>query len=611
MQSQRLISVTGMVLAVASNAVAADGNAVSASPKPFRLEALVDFVDDALGTPFTPAHVDAMMAALAGMGVSRVSWAYYGDGHGGYLVPAGLDERWSNLARSYESLGNPLRVAAEAAHRHGMELYAYYKPYETGPAVALPEGSPEGKAYGRIRQRGAWLTWFDPFVVDNPQLRIRRRREETPGHPPEHVPICGLRLTKKDDSPTRVTAEHLQIWSSRLNFRYQPCDVPFELREEVVPSRRDVRDIGGTLLTREGAPVRTLTLTGFELRDPYVLVTTDFSDGPADFENAGTDILTALDAEGREIPGVFFSGAMIYMRERIHFRDWGLVFDCGYGRSRARLDEANTAGNKGVVAFARGRNEYLPGALCETEPAVREFWLECIAEMIEAGVDGVDFRVENHGTHTEYPEEYGFNEVVLEECARRGKTDRATVAAVRGDAYTSFLRCAREALAAHGRRMRVNLNLDWFRPDRPANRRLAYPANIDFAWRQWVDERLFDEGVLRMYALPFDAVFTDDVAAEMISRCQAKGIPLTVNRYIHPTSADEFDRTRRDGRFSGFILYETASYLRFGPGPSCSVTHEVVKEIARRLAALRSQASQAQPTGGTTPTATSPDAGRR
>ena len=586
MHLQHLISVTGMAVAAASSAVPGGGqDSASGRSGPFRLEALVDFVDDALDTAFTPAHVDAMMSTLAGMGVSRVSWAYYADGRGGYLVPAGLDSRWAKLARSYEQLGNPLRVAVEAAHRHGIELYAYYKPYETGPAVSLPDGTPEARAYGRIRQRGGWLTWLDPFVVDNPHLRIRRRSDGTSSPSPDEAPICGLRLTEENDVPTRITAEHLQIWTSKMNFRYQPRDVAFQLRDEVVPSAKEVRDISGRLLTRKGAPVRTLTLTGFALTDPYVLVTTDFGEGPADFENAGTDILTALDAEGREIPGVLFTGAMIYMRERINFRDWGLVFDCGYGRSPTRLDEPNTAGNSGVAAFAKGRNEYLPGALCETEPAVQEFWLGCLAEMIAAGVDGVDFRVENHGTHTEYPEEYGFNGVILAECARRGKTDPATIAVVRGEAYTAFLRRAKELLTANGKRMRVNLNLDWFRPSPPANRRLAYPANLDFAWRQWVDEGLFDEGILRMFALPFDAVFKDAIAAEMISRCQAKGIPLTVNRYIHPTSADEFDRARRDGRLSGFILYETASFLRFGPDASCSVTHDVAKEIARRLAA--------------------------
>ena len=64
----------------------------------FRLEALVDFPDDALKTIITPADVDAMMAKLRDMGVTRVSWAYYGDGHGGYMFPSELNDQWRNYA---------------------------------------------------------------------------------------------------------------------------------------------------------------------------------------------------------------------------------------------------------------------------------------------------------------------------------------------------------------------------------------------------------------------------------------------------------------------------------------------------------------------------------
>ena len=39
----------------------------------------------------------------------------------------------------------------------------------------------------------------------------------------------------------------------------------------------------------------------------------------------------------------------------------------------------------GFIAFARGRNEYLSGALCETEPQVQEFWLSCIEGMLDMG----------------------------------------------------------------------------------------------------------------------------------------------------------------------------------------------------------------------------------
>ena len=579
----RFIWLTSLVV-VAAFGVAVCPQEAREEQSMFRLESLVDFVDDALATTITAQHIDAMMARLREMGVTRVSWAYYGDGHGGYFVPAGLDDRWRHLADTYHQLGNPLRVAAEAAHRHGIELYAYYKPYETGPGVALPDGSPEGRELGRVKQLGAWLTWMDPFVAEHPDLRIRHRPDETIADLSD-VPVCALKLVKRDDSPTRVTGEHLQIWTSELNYRYKPLDIDFSVREAVEPSPKDVRDASGQLVTQRGDPVRTLTLSGFELTDAYILVTTDFADGPADFENSGTSLLVALDADGREIPGVCATGSAVWLADRADFRNWGLLFDVGFGRSAMRLDEPNQSGRNGVIAFTRGRNEYLPGALCETEPEVRRYWLSCLREMLDAGVDGVDFRIENHGTHTDYPEEYGFNDAVLEECARRGSTDLATVAEVRGEAYTQFLRDAKQLIASYGKRMRVNLNIDWFRSDPPASRQLAYPANINWEWRTWVDEGLFDEGILRMFHLPFETIFDDPTAGEMIAECQNRGIPLTVNRYINPNYVQEFRRARDDGRFAGFILYETASYLKFDGQESCSVTNDLVAAISQEVKA--------------------------
>ncbi len=553
---------------------------------PFRLETLVDFPDDQLGSPvvITPAHINAMMATLRQLGVTRVSWAYYGDGHGGYLCPTGFDDKWRNYADTLQSLSNPLSVAVEAAHRNGLEIYAYYKPYETGPAVYFPSGTPEARAYGRILQRGGWLTWLDPFVAEHPDLRIRHQ----PGHSTENldnVAICAIKLIKRDASPTRVTREHLQIWSSKLNYRYQPLDIPFSVSEGVEPSAKDVRDLGGALITKKGDPIRTLTLSGFQLTDPYLLVTTDFVDGASDFENTGTDMFVALDAQGNEIPGVFAPGNGIWVADRVDFRNWGLIFDVGFGRSLVRLDTPNTSGRQGLIAFTRGRNEYLPGALCETEPQVRAFWLSCIDEMLNAGVDGIDFRVENHGTHTDYCDEYGFNEAVLEECARRGKSGLATIAQVRGEAYTSFLRDAKGMIASRGKRMRINLNIDWFRPDPPPSRQLAYPANIHFDWKLWVQEGLLDEGILRIFALPFNTLFEDAVVADMIASCREKKIPLTVNRYINPDYPDEFTRVRKDGRFNGFILYETADFLHFQNPAECTFQNEVVSKVCELMKA--------------------------
>jgi len=557
------------------------------SSKDFMLEALVDFVDDALKSPVpvTPKHIDSMMAELKRCGVRRVSWAYYGDGRGGFMTPtlpmSPDDEygHWDNLAATYTFMENPLKVAAEAAHRHGMELYVYYKPYETGPAILFPEGSLEAAAYGRLSHLGGRLGWMDRFVVDHPHLRIRRRMDDLPADIATK-PVCAIKLFKKDDAPTRIAKKNLQIWASRLNYRYQKLDVDFEFTDTVEPAAKDIYDINDVQITKKGDPIRVLTLSGFRLTDPFIMVTTDFTHGPADFENVGPDIMVALDENGKEIPGVFAPGSAIWMAEKVDFRNWGLVYDHGYGRHRICLDEPNESGNRGLIGYMRGRNEYLPGALCETEPAVQAYWLSCISDILEAGGDGIDFREENHSMHTDYPEDYGYNQVILDECERRGEVSPAMIAKVRGEAYTEFLRKAHRLISAAGKHMRINFQLDWYREHKLRCRRLAYPANLDFEWRKWLDEGLGDQAMFRFFSIPFEEILVDPVGAELAERCGKRNIPLTFTRYVRNETVEaEYKKVREDGRFAGFVLYETATYTKFTPDGGCEVIFDKIKTL--------------------------------
>ncbi len=536
----------------------------------FMMEALVDFPDDALGAPepITVAHIDAMMRRLAECGVRRVSWGYYADGLGGFLTPT-HDPQWSNLARTYQALGqNPLAVAVAAAHRYGLELFAYFKPYETGPACLFPMGSLEAAAYGRLDQVGGRMTWIHPFVANHPHLRIKRRADD-PVPDASQAAIASMKLRKSDSAPTRITGEHLKIWVSDLNHRYRVLDVPFTFVDSVEAGR--------------DGPQRVLTLGGLDLRTPYVLVTTDFTEGPADFANNALEMVTACDADGRELPCEVATGWAVWFADRVDFRSWGVMFDTGWsGVAPVCLDEPNAGGRDGFVAIARGRNAYLPGALCETEPEVQAFWLSCIQSMLDAGVDGIDFREENHSTHTDHPLDYGFNDAVIARCRERGGVDLATIAAVRGDAYTSFLQRAKRLINGRGRTMRIHFQIDWYRSDPDVGRLPAYPANIDFQWRRWIDLGLTDSAVLRFFALPFDCVFNDAVAHELVDRCRAGGIPITVNRYIHrETLVDEVRRVKEDGRFAGFILYETNSFMGFDTAGGCTITAPEVVELCR------------------------------
>ena len=151
--------------------------------------------------------------------------------------------------------------------------------------------------------------------------------------------------------------------------------------------------------------------------------------------------------------------------------------------------------------------------------------------------------------------------------------------------------------------MRINLNIDYFRPDPPACRLLGYPANIHFEWQRWIAEGLMDEGILRFFNMPFRSIFEDEIAQKMIRQCQEKPIPLSVNRYVIapqiPDSGvvrdasgsiytpqrylDEFKQIHSDGRFCGFVLYETQNFMTFDAVGKCSITNTVVEDICREV----------------------------
>jgi hypothetical protein len=293
-----------------------------------------------------------------------------------------------------------------------------------------------------------------------------------------------------------------------------------------------------------------------------------------------------LDDQGRPLPVTVATGGFVWCRNLTNFREGGLAYDYGWGAAPVALDAPNTDGRQGFIAFTRGRPAYLPCALCETEPAVQEFWLQCLEEMIAAGVDGVDFREENHSTHTDHPEDYGFNEVILRQCeGLQGQALLSKVAEVRGNAWTDFLTKCRRRLQAAGAKMRYHLQVDWLRPDRPRARALAYPANVDWQWRRWVDKGLMDEAVIRFYHLQPDFLLADPVTQEIIETCRARGLRVVWNRYLAQAANNlpaELEAIRKDGRFSGFILYETYDFVRFHEGGKITCAMPIIEQALRQ-----------------------------
>ena len=243
-----------------------------------------------------------------------------------------------------------------------------------------------------------------------------------------------------------------------------------------------------------------------------------------------------------------------------NLREDDLVYDAGTGDLDVRLDVTNRrplatdsrwkqGGMEGVIAFARGRNEYLSGTLCEAHPEVRDYWLGWVGECIAAGVDGVDFRISCHSSWTNTPAMYGFNEPVIGEYQRRYGVDPDVepydvelVGALRGEFYDRFLMAAKEWLSAAGKRMQLHAEMESFRPDACQARWRTRPGNIIFNWRGWLRTGLADEATLFGRGWTPERLLDDALAKDMLNEAAHAGVP------VQPEQAGRWRRCQAERR---------------------------------------------------------------
>ena len=578
------------------------------SQRPFLLSATVDFPDDIQHGVYTPELLDQAMVLLKSIGVKRVYWLYYGD-----VDP---DSCWSgNMFRgeygreTLDRIGEPLKAAVPVAHRHGLEIYGVLKPYDLGASGTFPEGSHEADS-SSIRRIGGAVQHVFPFIERHPHARVRRRPDQSP--PDLQVqPVRKIRLLKMDDSPTRVRRESLQIWTSPNNYRYERRDAAFTLREAVEPAPREVRDSFGNIVTAKGEPVRTLTLEGLDLTDRYVMITTGFRDRKGDFRNTAVGMVEAYGADPEPLPTVVATRSGLWDSPR-DFRTSGLEFDSGFGRHLADLDVDNTSdrGNiryramsdDGVIAFARGKNDYLPAAPCEAYPEVRKLWSGWIERIVETGVDGVALRSSSHGTFTDEPMEYGFNEPLAEEYGRlfgaelsASEVGLRQLARLRGEHYSSFLRWASSRVREAGKKVLVHMHPDGFRSTPSPRHWFGFSGNIDYDWKAWLNEGLADGSTMRpsrfegvedlrtgkAHRMSQSSVLADPVAVEMLTVAQGLDLPVYLNGFAGLVPTDEYvadlESAFRDDRLAGFDIYELAAVML--PSPDGSRLESVEDKI--------------------------------
>ena len=582
----------------------------------FAISATVDFFDDCRQIVFTRDLLAQLLSRMRWLGVRRVYWNYRPKGRRG----SAFVDHQPTMRQTLENLGDPMVVARGLAHELGLEFYAIIKPYETGTS----DVSPETAGQPGLPRIGGVCTLVDPWILARPELRVRGRSGDIPAGL-DSIPIRRIQLWQKDMAPLRIKSENLEIWTSHDNFGYQKQDIDFNVSEAVEYCPRDVFDILGNPVTLKGEPVRVLNLTGLNLLDPFIALTTNLDDDVGSFRNTAIEMVRAFGPGDELLPIVVASHKAVWRRPR-DLRSGDLAYDGGVGDINVCLDVTNARPvcphcqergvtdcgqgpihpetplcHDGVIAFAKGRNAYLSASPCEAYPEVQAYWLDWVGDCLRAGVDGIDWRISNHSCWTDTPELYGFNEPILQEYERRYGVnpdvepyDPALLGALRGEFYDQFLWTVRRRLAAAGKRMQVHLEVESFRPDAAQARWRTRPGNITFNWRRWLRSGLADGATLMGINWSPERVLNDELGQEMLQEAGAAGVPVHLRHTISwsrdgAVHADRLEYAYRFGGLSGYNFYETANMYdrrNLGPEGQLQFYPGLLESIRERIANL-------------------------
>lgn len=467
------------------------------------LDVTIDIDDDVWRSRgrLKPANIAGYMRQLKRLGIRRVYWLETPEQ---ILTGSALRDDHDGLAA--------IRDVVRAAHDAQMEIYAIFKPFETRgyvtaphPVRLPPQKNTEDMLIGR--------TYGKPsFLLDHPSLRMHRK----PSGDKDEGPISTIRLWAQDNAPVKFGASDIEIWTSPINGEFQRYEEGFSFAES---SEK-----------RNGESVRVVTLSGLEIGDAnrYVLVRCQRRERGGAFRNRTLQLIEFQGPTGRTIPctgdqGVYARAEATEIQQRAWLAQngtWGIPEEFrlppAYGESLLQSGfKFEIAGSSplrafdgdgpvdGYVAAVRGHLEALD-TLQPLYPEVRAYWMSQVIALVKSGIDGMDFRVDNHAAWVSEPLAYGFDPPVIEAYRRRYGVDIRTEPfdvqkwkAVQGDAYTDFLREARAYTRQQGVKMQVHVNalMGNVVPSWEINN---VPANIEWQWQRWIREDLADSVLLKL-----------------------------------------------------------------------------------------------------------------
>lgn len=529
----------------------------------------VDYPDDLLkaGRHFTQSDLDGMMRYAAAVGAERVQWIfepmymlYDPDAPGGFDLLAG---------------------ACEAAHRHGLRFIAIFKPFEGAMEglKLLPHGLPVPDDAPLLNEMSGLVHAYRPEIAEHYDKQLARLADDAvdPGGR-----IAAVRLVKHDDAPEPFGPADLSLWTSSRNGGYArytgPCTFESGTAWRMHYPYAD-------------RPYRIVTLGGLQLPEDARYLMIRRGAGVGDFTNAVETLVELVNENGVPIPstpgGALLDGAKHFeffkrqvnlglsafarrpeARALLRDRD-GFIALCEGMRPFNAGWENRSLDPGGEFAVARGRERYRTGMLHPVYPEVRAKWLDYIRFCIARGVDGVNIRLANHNCRSE-PRFYGFNPPAVAQTAHPGNI--AEIRRANGEAFTQFLREARECLHASDRELGVHVHGLLLRFDDKSPNNHRAPLNFEWQWERWIREIVdFVEYRGAFFFRPENQRYLTD---RIGLAAREAGIPFVYQSLRgpmmhfdgpHHALAHEMDGLRHHPDVSVYNLYEMASFSRINP----------------------------------------------
>ncbi len=530
----------------------------------------IDFNDDLwfASQAWDEEKLRGLIGAYAERGIRGIHWLDQGGIDDGIHDKNGYIDRLGTAWDFIRRVPDPLRVVADEAHRHGMQVYSVLKcfdlccgmPWCTRPAGYRhepPVGLPLVGGEGVLAHR---------WIREHPEMRAELHptlQERT-----ERRPIRKIRLWHESAD---LKGGEFQLFISENNRDYQSVAMHLAITCQEHNRRPPVFVPAPDKAFGAESAFTCFEFTDLNIGAPFIAVTYS---GPKPIANTLAALVEIEDSAGERVPFTFGLGPVRTPQERApDWRSAGIAFDAAFntpipgrgwtmtesgGRHRIEL------GPQSFLGLARGRNKHLSGVIELAYPQARQWLTAMASRAVDAGCDGVDIRMTTHTESLDW-ENYGFGAPVVEEFLRRHGVDirtqpfdRAKWRRLRGSYVEMLLDETRSMLHAKGKKLSFQMSKLY---DRPAEELCFH--EIHFDWRKWCDEHIFD------IANFVNFTFRESFYGEAVSRCRAAGIPMMMTPSMHSATDEDwardavelFDRCLQDG-IDVFNIYESAAVVR-------------------------------------------------